>query len=282
MTKKTSKNLSYNLLNPLYFFIVLVFLTLLISQPILIKASAATNTNVAKLRIFSYDGSSSISSNSLQTQSLYTAEEMQRQDELFFYYCENDYKEDFPIYDISPSDENVSLRNDSSSSSSLGHAFIVVTNLTTTNLTVGHMTVAPGENVSIGTYPDDSSFGSNSSYDRGIWYNREMYGNNGGTYGTYGNATSIDTYLTQAELNSLNSFVKDSSNDAWDLFNNCSRFAARAWNVVGEFELSAGWPCTPAYLVNNIRTHNGYNTYDPLGSYNGRRAYVKNGALIYE
>ena len=178
--------------------------------------------------------------------------------------------------------EDNAFSTNNSSSSSLGHAFIVVTNLTTTNLTVGLMTVAPGESVSIGTYPDDSAFGSNSSYDRGIWYNREMYGNNGGVCGAYGNATSIDTYLTQTELNSLNGFVRDSSNDSWDLFNNCSRFAARAWNVVGEFELSAGWPCTPAYLVNNIRTHNGYNTYDPLGSYNGRRAYVKNGALIYE
>ncbi len=277
MTKKLFKN-SKKLF---YLFITFILLTILTFQPYILSAKAASNSNVAKLRIFSYNASDSTSSISLQTQALYTAEEMQRQDELFFYYCQNDYKEDYLITEEVAFEDNAFSTNNSSSSS-LGHAFIVVTNLTTTNLTVGLMTVAPGESVSIGTYPDDSAFGSNSSYDRGIWYNREMYGNNGGVCGAYGNATSIDTYLTQTELNSLNGFVRDSSNDSWDLFNNCSRFAARAWNVVGEFELSAGWPCTPAYLVNNIRTHNGYNTYDPLGSYNGRRAYVKNGALIYE
>ena len=278
MTKKLFKNLSSKTLKLFYLFITFILLTILTFQPYILSAKAASNSNVAKLRIFSYNASDSTSSISLQTQALYTAEEMQRQDELFFYYSQNDYKEDYLITEEVAFEDNVFSANNSSSSS-LGHAFIVVTNLTTTNLTIGLMTVAPGENVSIGTYPDDSSFGNNSSYDRGIWYNREMYDNNGGTYG---NATSIDTYLTQAELDSLNNFVKDSGNDAWDIFNNCSRFAARAWNVVDEFQLSAGWPCTPAYLVNNIRKHSGYKTYDPLGSYNGRRAYVKNGALIYE
>ena len=147
------------------------------------------------------------------------------------------------------------------------------------------MSLAPNQCVSIGTYPNDANFGYDASAgkdgdaDRGIWYNREIVSSGGGKYG---NATSIATYLIQSELNTLTTFLKTKNNDGWDLFNNCSRFAARAWNEVGEFELSAGWPCTPSYLVGNIQGHVGYKTEDPLGSYYGRRAFVKNGALVYE
>jgi hypothetical protein len=117
-----------------------------------------------------------------------------------------------------------------------GHAWLTVTNNSTSNITVGGLSnIAPGKTVSIGTW-------GNVNPHKGVWYNleaRRIALNN-----RYTTRSSISISVSQANLNSLNTSILN--NDAWSYTNNCASFAVRAWNAMSATtNLSAGTPNTP-------------------------------------
>lgn len=124
-----------------------------------------------------------------------------------------------------------------------GHSFIIISNISDKEITVGHMPVAAGESVTIGTY-------GNRAGHSGIWYNIEGYwGYRGFSSTVYG----LHTGLTSMELISVNRTINN--NDSWALTNNCSSFAAKVWNTTnsGEYgrKVSGG---NPSALASSIRS----------------------------
>ena len=132
-------------------------------------------------------------------------------------------------------------------SSSFGtHAFITIKNVSNTSINVGKFSgIAPGRTMSIGTW-------GNQSEHKGLWYDLEEYFVF--KYAAYPGRISVSYIMTADQLTRLNSLVIN--NDAWTLTNNCSSFAARAWNTTVEsaYSLSAGFPNTPKNLASNIKS----------------------------
>jgi hypothetical protein len=133
---------------------------------------------------------------------------------------------------------------DSSGASSIlnvsGHAWISVKNISSSNITVGKMTVAPNYTVSIGTW------GNKSEHD-GLWYNLEAYFVSSGSY--TGRA-SLVANIDSSALATLTSHIV--GYDTWSTLNNCSSFAYKAWNKISSTTLSAGVINTPSNLKNSI------------------------------
>lgn len=114
-----------------------------------------------------------------------------------------------------------------------GHSFLIFTNTCSSNITVGHFPVSPGESITIGT------FGNRANH-VGIWYNIE------GCFGTPTTAYALVTGLTISELQQVNSTIN--SSDSWsELSNNCSAFAVRVWNSGPSVDIS-GWNPTDVVL----------------------------------
>lgn len=118
------------------------------------------------------------------------------------------------------------------------HSFIVVHNLTSNNMTVGHYTVEANGSVTLGTF-------GNVSQHKGIWYNME---------GVYNVSThvSVSQYISSSQLNTLNSNVN--SSDVWATLNNCSSFASKVWNSISSTDVSAGLVPTPSNLASSIKS----------------------------
>jgi hypothetical protein len=137
-----------------------------------------------------------------------------------------------------------------------GHAFIGVKNISTSNITVGSLSnIAPQKMVTVGTW-------GNKDEHLGVWYNLEAYliHGNPGIWAT----TSFTLGITAAELKTLNAYIVThdtygkTEGDA--LTNNCSTFAAGAWNSVAplQFKVFAGLPFqSPAALALSIATFPG-------------------------
>ena len=122
-----------------------------------------------------------------------------------------------------------------------GHSFIVVENTSNTSITVGHMPVAAGDSVTLGT------FGNRSAH-VGIWYNIE------GCLGYTSPAYSLSTYLTLGELAQVNIVINN--NDHWTYTDNCSGFAVDVWNATpSPYTISGG---NPAAVVNSIKSKSSY------------------------
>ncbi|MCM3785178.1 hypothetical protein M3231_19575 [Neobacillus mesonae] len=123
-----------------------------------------------------------------------------------------------------------------SSGSTFGtHSFITVKNISSSAITVGGLSgIASQKTVSVGTW-------GNQDENKGLWYNLEaLYVNNNSAYK---NRVSKSMYLTQTQLNSINTYIKNS--DSWSHLNNCSTFAVGLWNSVSSDTYSAGSPNTP-------------------------------------
>lgn len=126
-----------------------------------------------------------------------------------------------------------------------GHAFIVVKNVSQSNISVGKLSkLAPGQTVTLGTW-------GNKSEHTGLWYTLEAWfiHEDSLAYATESDSTPL--YATQ--LRTLNKYII--SHDTWSPTDNCSSFAMAAWNAVMPWDLqvSAGWPVnTPTYLMSSI------------------------------
>lgn len=129
------------------------------------------------------------------------------------------------------------------------HAWITVSNTSSSNVTVGKFNVAAGKTMSLGTW-------GNKSEHKGLWYNLESYfiKNNS----SYGNRVSLRVDLTATNLSALNNTIV--GYDKWSVTNNCSSFAVTCWNKVCSTKLSAGVINTPKNLAGSIKGISGYST----------------------
>lgn len=130
-----------------------------------------------------------------------------------------------------------------------GHSFLTFTNTSNSNITVGHMPVAPGDSITIGT------FGNRSAHS-GIWYNIEGY------CGTSSTSYSLVTGATASELVSINAAINN--HDYWRVSNNCSSFARDVWNAGNSGRTVSGG--NPAALANSIKSFSGYITNPTIPS----------------
>ena len=160
--------------------------------------------------------------------------------------------------------------NDGSSSSwsTSGHAFFSFKNTSHCPITVGGLTVFVGEEITFGTW-------GNQSAHKGIWYNLESYFIN--DCEAYGNRVSLSINITQEDIDRINDLIAD--NDTWAVLNNCSSFATRIWNEISTVTLSAGTPNTPTTLMSSIKSKTGYETLRAV-QYNTNIGYVNNGVFV--
>ena len=149
-----------------------------------------------------------------------------------------------------------------------GHAFLAFENTSSSDITVGGLTVASGEEITFGTW-------GNQDAHHGIWYNLESYLIN--NQNDYANRASLSMSVTQDDVDEINTII--ANNDTWALLNNCSSFAVRVWNQVSSITLSAGSPNTPTSLRANIRSKSGYETGRSVQN-NTNIGYVSGGEFV--
>lgn len=160
---------------------------------------------------------------------------------------------------------------ENSSAFGFGHAFITVENLAYNEQTFGYATLNVTQGATVGTW-------GNKSEHKGLWYNLEKHfliQNKG----VYNGIVSLTTYLDENEANVLHAYVRDY--DSWSTFNNCSSFAAGAWNLISNEKVTAGLINTPENLANSIKCYSDYKTNDDLPSYCGKVFYMDNGVKTY-
>lgn len=135
----------------------------------------------------------------------------------------------------------------SSSTGNHGHAFIIVYNISTSPLVVGHMSVPAGGSVTVGI------FGNRPAH-AGVWYNIE------GNHQISG--ISLSTALTASDLATVNSVIN--SGDYYNaITHNCAHFAASVWNSItaSAYHISG---ITPTALYNSINSKAGASASFPL------------------
>lgn len=125
----------------------------------------------------------------------------------------------------------------------LGHSFLSIENISTSDITLYNYTIPAGETITIGTWSLSKHFG--------IWFNIESnYIVNRNKYdGRY----SVTTGVSVEDINKLNDFM--SSHDKWGCLKNCSYFAQSFWNEIAEeSEFIPYKPIfTPKYLEEEIQ-----------------------------
>lgn len=129
------------------------------------------------------------------------------------------------------------------------HAWITVSNISNSTITVGKFNVAAGKTMALGTW-------GNKAEHTGLWYNLESYLISKNS--AYGGRVSLRVDITQANLTTLNKHMV--GYDKWSITTNCSSFAVSSWNKVCSTTLSAGVINTPKNLANSIKAVSGYST----------------------
>lgn len=110
-----------------------------------------------------------------------------------------------------------------SNNSGVGHVFLYFENLTGKTITVGRYKVEPYGDVSVG------SFGTEGPRGGGVYYNNET------ALTHYSQLIGLSTELDAAELNAVNSKIKDY--DRWDPIFNCNYFALLGWNAGSDSDI---------------------------------------------
>lgn len=136
----------------------------------------------------------------------------------------------------------------SSSDGTVGHVFLVITNTSSSNISIGGLSgIKPNTSVSIGTWGNAYE----GEHKKGLWYNLEGYSvQNTSDYNT--NVT-MQVSLTSSLLSTVNTNIKNG--DSWSPTSNCSTFAVGVWNSVCTDKLSAGTPNTPDHTVDSIKSY---------------------------
>ena len=128
-----------------------------------------------------------------------------------------------------------------------GHAFLSLTNISSSNFFVGGREVSPGETITIGLWNILEHFG--------VWFNVD--GNYISEYNKYPNRVSLSIGITDDDINTINKVIDE--NDKWDIFFNCSAFAITCWNSVassGE-KINERFLLSPRYLTKEISKFEG-------------------------
>lgn len=141
------------------------------------------------------------------------------------------------------------------SSSISGHSFIQIKNLYMDNVHIAGILTDYNESVTLGTW-------GNRDEHHGLRYNLEsqLYYDD---YLAFNGRYSISEYISSEELEDLSSFAR--SRDTWDVFNNCSSFAADCWNLFSDKKVDAGIVPTPLNLKNSISEYD-YTVNAPINS----------------
>lgn len=135
-----------------------------------------------------------------------------------------------------------SVDSSSESSSILGHSFLIIKNVGVSIIKIGHMSVAVGDSITVGTFNTRENH-------TGIWYNLE------GSQGSKGTSYGFTCGLTGAEVTTVTNTIN--AHNEWSVTKNCSYFAKTVWNSVSSVKLSGN---DPLALANSIKKINGYVT----------------------
>lgn len=127
------------------------------------------------------------------------------------------------------------------------HSWLVITNVTSSPIYVGGLSIPAGETYSFGTW--------HGNLHNGVYYNTEgfYYDEFGSTSKYYGR--TIDQY----ELNLITYAVSSPEYDKWYATYNCSSFAQDIWNISAPSnkQVSAGLVNNPKTLANSISSIGG-------------------------
>lgn len=132
------------------------------------------------------------------------------------------------------------------------HSWLVVKNLTLSNISVGGLQLASNKKHSVGTWK--------TPLHNGIFYNLEKYYENEMS----SQSVSISAYIDATSLSIINHAFTDSGYDTWLPTYNCTDFAIEIWNyaVDSNYQISAGIINTPRGLKNSILDLGGANTLE--------------------
>lgn len=157
----------------------------------------------------------------------------------------------------------------SSGAPGLGHAFLSFKNITSTDKLVGVYSVAPGEEITFGTWGNTSSFGN-----VGVWYNLESYLM--GAKRSFANRVSLSVAVTQSDLNAINAIINNP--EPYHLTDyNCVNFALDIYyETPYMYVLSIGNPAYPVHLMNSIQTTGEYETGKSV-DFSNDVGYAENG-----
>lgn len=148
----------------------------------------------------------------------------------------------------------------------LGHAFLAFENVSGGDLTVGGLTLAPGETCTLGSWSMTAHFG--------IWYNVES------AYidraGKYAGRVSLTKHVTAADLAAINDIV--AGRDKWSLFSNCSQLALDIFNAADGASISLKGLITPTRLSDAILRYDTAEIDRPVGRY-GKIGFVGKGGF---
>lgn len=134
-------------------------------------------------------------------------------------------------------------------SSFLGHSFLIIKNVGVSTIKIGHMSVAVGDSITVGTFNTRENH-------TGIWYNLEGYqGSKGTSYG-------LTCGLTGAQVTTVTNTIN--AHNEWSVTKNCSYFAKTVWNSVNSSSKLSG--NDPLALANSIKKINGYVTNPSIPS----------------
>lgn len=122
------------------------------------------------------------------------------------------------------------------------HAWITISNISKSTITIGKFNVAAGKTMVLGTW-------GNKSEHKGLWYNLESYFIK--KQKAYSTRYSLKVEISSSSLSKLNTHII--GYDKWSKTTNCSSFAVSSWNEICSTKLSAGVINTPKNLANSIR-----------------------------
>ncbi|MFA6661996.1 MAG: hypothetical protein WCS56_03050 [Bacilli bacterium] len=124
---------------------------------------------------------------------------------------------------------------------SLGHSFMSIENITSSDITFFNYTLSPAELITF------SWWGINRHM--GIWFNMES--NYINLYNRYTERYSVDTYLTETGINAIEEYME--SNDYYTPFKNCAKMTVDCWNEVSPNTIDLGAIATPSKLLTVIK-----------------------------
>lgn len=163
-----------------------------------------------------------------------------------------------------------------------GHAYLAYTSFITTDITLYGIKVNSSDEVAKKggddreERPEDHTFTIRSDdvisvgswagwlpdHLKGAWINNEYYLFNGEVSS---DQTSLMKYITYSQMEKMESSVK--AHSKWDMFYNCSAFAADVWNDTLEDDISAKGPwASPKSLAYHIQKRSGYEIAAPMHS----------------
>lgn len=124
------------------------------------------------------------------------------------------------------------------------HSWLMFENISSSNITVGGLTIAPNKTITVGTWGNQPHLG--------VYYNLEAYYIM--QYNKYSKRWSVSRDVTNTQLALMSRTIKD--NDSWSLYDNCSSFATTVFSWSGQ-NISCGIIPTPKTTAISIRNEGG-------------------------